>query len=203
MVYKLSEIMPEVPPLTPKETSGPVGSILEGPTLFLARDYFRRLGVVLGTVSMFFALQALLAELLSYHANGHTWLLLPLWLIAAIATSLLYSRSQMRRWWRDAGDGPTWAGGPRVPVRFLDILPLVVLLEVMLLLIAALVGVWATGSFVAGVAAAAGAPFGLSRAIGREEQRRGEVLLVGLGRRSLLRPRTPDLWLRGHREVVE
>ena len=48
MVYKLSEIMPEVPPLTPKETSGPVGSILEGPTLFLARDYFRRLGVVLG-----------------------------------------------------------------------------------------------------------------------------------------------------------
>lgn len=158
MVYKLSEIMPEVPLLTPKETSGPVGSILEGPTLFLARDYFRRLGVVLGTVSMFFALQALLAELLSYHANGHTWLLLPLWLIAAIATSLLYSRSQMRRWWRDAGDGPTWAGGPRVPVRFLDILPLVVLLEVMLLLIAALVGVWATGSFVAGVAAAAGAP---------------------------------------------
>jgi hypothetical protein len=150
---------------------------------------------------MFFALQALIANLLAYHANWHAWLLLPLCFVSYLAGSLLYPRVQVRRWWRDAGEGPSWTGGPALPLRLLDILPPLVFVEVAFLLVAALAGTWATGSFVVGIATSAGAQVGLSRAIGREEQRRSQVLLIGLRRRLFLRLWTPDLWLRGHLEV--
>lgn len=167
--------------------------------LYPAREYFRREGVVMGEIVVIFLLQALALTLLVDHAGWRVGLAVALAAVAWLAGPLFFSRSQVRRWWREAGEGPCWRGGDAVHVSAVDHLVMVAVMEAVFLPMAIYGGalVW---SLLMGFMTAAGVPMGLSRAIAKEERSRNEVLLVGLHRRSPFQIQVPELWLRGQVE---
>lgn len=167
--------------------------------LYPAREYFRREGVAMGEIVVVFLLQALAFTLLVDHAGWRVGLAVALAVVAWLCGALFLPRSQLRRWWREAGEGPCWRGGDAVHVSVVDHLVMVAVLEAVFLPMAIYGGafVW---PLMMGFVTAAGTPMGLSRAIAKQERSRNEVLLVGLHRRSPFRIQAPELWLRGHVE---
>ncbi|MGC8473943.1 MAG: hypothetical protein ACP5PW_06005, partial [Candidatus Dormibacteria bacterium] len=161
--------------------------------LYPARDYFGREGVAQGAIAALFVFQSLGVTLALGHAGLRALLLVPLAVGAWLTGHLLLSRLQVRRWWREAGDGPSWDGGADLHLGVADHLVLVAILEILFLSIAvyAVSFVW---SFVMGIVVAASMPVGYSVAIAREERRRNEVLLVRLRRRARFLPPAPELW---------
>jgi hypothetical protein len=168
--------------------------------LYSAREYFRAEGSVMGGIAVLFVLQALGFTLALDHGGWRGLVFVPLAVTCFLAGPLLFARPQVRRWWREAGEVPSWRGGA-VRVSVVSHLLLVALMELFIMPLAIYGGgfVW---SVVMGFLCAAGLPLGLSRAIAREERRSQEVLLVGLHSQALFQIQAPDLWLRGRLQVT-
>lgn len=167
-------------------------------SLYAARQYFQREGLALGAIVVVFVLQALGVTLAHGELGGRDLLLVPL-ALGGWLSGLLLSPLRVRRWWREAGEGPPWHGGAAAPLGAAGKLVVVVLLEAFFLPLAVFGGglVW---SLALGLVVTAGSPAGCALAIGREERRRDEVLLVELEREALRL--VPRLWLRGRPEVA-
>jgi hypothetical protein len=156
----------------------------------------------MGGLAVLFVLQALGFTLAVDHAGWRDLLFVALAVVCCLAGPLLIARPQVRRWWREAGEGPSWRGGAHVRLSVVDHLVLVALMELIFVPLAVYGGyfVW---SGVMGFLAVAGLPLGLSRAIAKEEGRSHEVLLAGLPRRALFQIQAPELWVRGRWEVAD
>jgi hypothetical protein len=155
----------------------------------------------MGGIAALFVLQGLGFTLALDHAGFRDLLLVPLAVASLLAGPLLFARPQVRRWWREAAEGPSWQGGVAVRLSVVGHLVLVALMEFLLVPLAIYGGglVW---SGVLGFLVVAGLPLGLSRAIAREERRSHEALLVGLQSRALFRIQAPEAWRRVRLEVA-
>ncbi len=156
----------------------------------------------MGGIAVLFGLQALGFTLALDHAGWRDLLFVGLAVVCCFAGPLLVARPQVRQWWREAGEGPSWRGGAAVRLSVVDHLVLVALMEFIFVPLAIYGGVF-VWSAVMGFLSVAGLPLGLSRAIAREEGRSHEVLLVRLQSRALFQIQAPESWLRGRLEAAD